>query len=153
MISTVRILLVDAYAHVRSGLRALLESEADLAVVGEAGDVATAVSLTKTLQPHLIILDPHLTDFDSLEMIKVMRQQYPQIRILILSNDADMQHVSAALTAGVQGYWLKDNHSSQIIAALRQVMAGEWALHPFLAKLQRSCPLPASFDASQEQEI
>ena len=83
MISTVRILLVDAYAHVRSGLRALLESEADLAVVGEAGDVATAVSLTKTLQPHLIILDPHLTDFDSLEMIKVMRQQYPQIRILI----------------------------------------------------------------------
>lgn len=153
MITKVRILLVDAYANVRSGLQALLESEADIAVVGEAGDMATAVTLTNTLQPDLIILDPRLPDSDGLELIKSARLRQPQTRILILSNDADKQRVSAALTAGVQGYWLKDNSGSQIIAAIRQAMAGQWVLHPLLAEMRPPWPLPVSFDANQEQEI
>ena len=134
MNNQVHILLVDHYAMVRSGLRALLDGEPDLVVVGEAGNAETAVTLTDSLHPDLIILDPRLSDFDGLDLIKAVRLHRPETHILVLSNYPDRQRVVAALAAGAQGYWLKDNNSSRIISAIHLVMAGQRVLHPLLAQ-------------------
>jgi DNA-binding NarL/FixJ family response regulator len=121
----IQILIVDDYAVVRAGLRALLESEPDMMVVGEAEDGETAVSQARLLQPDVILLDMLLPDFDGLWVVQAIRLDKPTARILILSNYNEPKRVEAVLAAGAAGYLLKDQHFASVVTAVRNLASAE----------------------------
>jgi DNA-binding NarL/FixJ family response regulator len=120
----INILIVDDYAAVRAGLRALLESEPDMLVVGEAGDAETAVKQARLLQPDVILLDLQLPDFDGLTVIQAIRLGNPTARILVLSNYGEPARMQAAFEMGAADYLLKDPYLAGLVTAVRNISAG-----------------------------
>ena len=135
MSEQVRIFLIDYYAAVRQGLRALLSTEPDMQVVGEAADGQTAVQRVRLTQPDIILMDLMLPGTDSMHIIRTIHREFPQSRILVLTNYADEKHILDAMSAGVQGYMLKDINAARLIRALRQIAAGQHPLHPTVHKV------------------
>lgn len=123
-------LIVDEFAMVRQGLRALLATVPDLCVVGEARDGRTAVQQTRTLQPDVIVIDPKLPDLEGVTVIQAMHSECPQSQILVLTNVGEDAQVRAAFGAGVRGYLLKDTVLTDVIIAIRDVYDGKLAVHP-----------------------
>ena len=127
-----RILLVDDHRVVRAGLRMVLESEAGLEVVDEAGDVRDAVFKTRRHTPDLIVLDVMLPDGDGVEAIGKLQAEAPQAKVLILSMEDSGHHVRRAFANGANGYVLKDAAEDELVSAIREVAAGGRYLHPAL---------------------
>ena len=127
-----RILLVDDHRVVRAGLRMVLESEDDLEVVDEAGDVRDAVFKTRRHTPDLIVLDVMLPDGDGVEAIGRLQAEAPQAKVLILSMEDSGHHVRRAFANGANGYVLKDAAEDELVSAIREVAAGGRYLHPAL---------------------
>lgn len=128
-----RILLVDDHKILRDGLRVLLESEDDLAVVGEADTGAQAVVLAASLHPDVIIMDISLPDMSGLDAIRIIRQTDVSCRILVLSMYSRREFVAQALEAGCDGYVPKSATHTSLVQAIAVVMAGERYLHPTAA--------------------
>ncbi len=135
MDSVIRVLLVDDFAIVRSGLRALIDSESDMTVVGEAGTAETAVTQTRQLQPDVVLMDLVLPDFDGLTAVKAIRREFPAIHILVLSNYVEKERVTAVMQAQVAGYLIKDAASHRIIGAIRDVTENKVVMHPVVAHI------------------
>jgi two-component system response regulator NreC len=127
-----RILLVDDHRVVRAGLRLLLEAEAGLDVVDEAGDVRDAVFKTRRHAPDLIVLDVMLPDGDGVEAIEKLQAQAPLAKVLILSMEDSGHHVRRAFANGANGYVLKDAAEDELVSAIREIAAGGRYLHPAL---------------------
>lgn len=123
MSKPITILIVDDFAVVRAGLRALLESEVDMHVVGEAANGETAVLQTRLLDPGVILLDMVLPDFDGLTVIRAIRLEKPELPILVLSNYGETERVQAALNAGATRYLLKDRHFEKVVKTVRDMWA------------------------------
>lgn len=132
-INPVRILLVDDHKVLRDGLRALLECEPDLRVVGEAGTGAQAIALAKSLAPDVIVLDLGLPDLNGLEVIRTLRQHNTPLRIVVLSMYSRREFVVPAIEAGCDGYVPKSATHTSLLQAIRTVLAGERYLHPTAA--------------------
>jgi DNA-binding NarL/FixJ family response regulator len=124
----IHILIVDDYAVVRAGLRALLESEPDMLVVGEAEDGETAVSQARLLKPDVILLDLVLPDFDGLHVIQAIRLENAKVPILVLSNYSEPERMKTVLAAGADGYLLKDRHFREVVTAVRGLASGRATL-------------------------
>ncbi len=122
---SIKILVVDDHQIVRAGLRAIVERQPDMEVVGEAADGAAAVRKAVELAPEVIIADIRMVGMDGIEASRQILTQRPQAKILILSAFADRELVNRALSAGVLGYLLKSNASEEIPRAVRAVMAGK----------------------------
>ena len=120
----IEILLVDDHAIVRQGLRALLESEPNLKVVGEAGNGYDALELVKELRPDIVLLDVMMPNLNGLEVARQISKQFRFTRIIILSMYDDEGFVLEALANGALGYVLKDSNSSDLIKAIHEVTAG-----------------------------
>jgi DNA-binding NarL/FixJ family response regulator len=118
---TATILLADDHAIVRDGLKALLKSEPDFTVVGEAADGLEAVRLVERLKPDVAVLDLMMPGLNGLE---VTRQVARQTKVIILSMHANEAYVLEALRKGAMGYILKDSTSADLVNAIRQVLAG-----------------------------
>ena len=101
--STLRLLIVDDHQVVRLGLRALLGSDVELRVVGEAGTAAEAVSMTEQLQPDVVLMDVRLPDQSGIAACRQIRQQWPATHVLILTSFADEALVLEAIEAGAAG--------------------------------------------------
>jgi NarL family two-component system response regulator LiaR len=127
---TIDILIVDDYAVVRQGLRALIDTAPDMQVVGEAADGLTAVQQATLLRPDVIIMDLVLPRLGGVEAIATIKQQDAEARVLVLTNFGDEPRVLAALRAGAQGYLLKDAILTDVLTAVREVYAGKLTLHP-----------------------
>ena len=130
---TIGILIVDDYAVVRQGLRALIDTTPDIHVVGEAADGLTAIYQASILHPDIIIMDLVLPRLDGIEAIMAIRQADAQARILVLTNFGDESRILAALQAGAQGYLLKDAVLTDVLTAIRDVYAGRLTLHPTIS--------------------
>ncbi|MCB9419880.1 MAG: response regulator transcription factor [Ardenticatenaceae bacterium] len=130
MKGTIHILIVDDYAVVREGLHALVTTESDIVVVGEAADGETAVQQCLDLQPDVIIMDLAMPNNEGVDAIQIIKQKCPQINILVLTNFAEEERVLAAMKAGAQGYMLKDATPQDIVQAIRDVNKGKIVLHP-----------------------
>jgi two-component system response regulator NreC len=122
--SKTRIVLVEDHAILRDGLRALLEMERDLAVVGSVGDAAAAVVLIRDLKPQLIISDVALPGRSGIALIGELLALNPDTRLLVLTAHGEEEYIRAALNAGAHGYVLKDSGREDLIRAIRAVVSG-----------------------------
>lgn len=129
-----QILLVDDHKVVRLGLRALLDSEPDLTVVGEAESTAEAIRLAEQLQPHLILMDVRLPDQSGISACRQIRQKWPAIQVLMLTSFADEELVLDAINAGAAGYVLKQLDTTDLLKAVRAVGQGDAVLDPAVTK-------------------
>lgn len=153
----VSILLVDDHEVLRSGLRALLEHEKDLRIVGEAGTGAQAITLAETMTPDVIVLDLGLPDVNGLEVIRIIRGRNADIRIVVLSMFCQREFVVPAIEAGCNAYVPKSSTHTSLIQAIRSVLAGESYLHPVAAtalmgSIQGDDSESAQFAALSERE-
>ncbi len=128
-----RILLVEDQTVVREGLRQLIESDADMQVVGEAAGVAEAVALAGRLRPDVILLDLKLTDGSGLDAARQILQGSDPPAILVLSTYADAALVRSALALGASGYIPKTASFAEIASAVRTAAQGGVVSHPSLA--------------------
>ena len=120
-----RIVLIEDHAILREGLRALLELETDLEVVGEAGSGAEGLRIVKSVQPDLVLTDVTLPDGSGLRTLEELRASSPQLRVIVLTAYCTDEYIRAALAAGADGYVLKDASRAQLLSAIRNVIAGQ----------------------------
>jgi len=128
---SVRILIADDQALVRTGFRKILESEPDLEVVGEAGDGAEALERVAVLHPHVVLMDIRMPRVDGLE---ATRRLAGRTRVLILTTFDIDEYVYEALRAGASGFLLKDAGADQLIAGIRVVAQGDSLLAPSVTR-------------------
>ena len=119
-----RILLVDDHPLVRTGLRSLIEEEPDLTVCAEAGSLRDASAAARDASPELAIIDISLEDGSGIELIKRLKAQAPELKMLVASVHDEALFAERAINAGAQGYVNKHQNIEQILAAIRTVLAG-----------------------------
>ena len=147
---TIRILIVDDHAIVREGLRTLIASEPRMELVGEAADGIEAVSLARSLKPDVILMDVVMPHKDGLEAISEIKQENPEMCILVLTSFAEEDKVFPAIRAGALGYLLKDSSPEQLLQAIYDVHRGESSLHPSVAlKLVREISQPSDLPPAE----
>ena len=120
----IRVALVDDHSLVREGIRALLAVVDFLAIVGEADSGASALEMVARTQPELLLVDIGLKDINGLELTRVLRRDYPSIKILILSMYDNNEYISESVRSGASGYVLKNSPSREIIAAIEAIASG-----------------------------
>jgi DNA-binding NarL/FixJ family response regulator len=120
----IRVLLVDDHAQVRTGVRAVLEDEEGITVVGEADSGESALLMTIALRPNLIVMDVNMPGMDGLEATKRLKAIHPEIAVVILTvNDAELFLVEA-IRSGASSYLLKDAISDQLVSSIRLIAEG-----------------------------
>jgi two-component system response regulator DevR len=129
-----RILLVDDHEVVRLGVRALIDRQPEMEVVGEAGTVREAVSQAEQLLPDVVVLDVRLPGGDGLEACEKIKSQRPETRVIMLTSFPDDHVLFDAIAAGADGYVLKQIGSDDLIRALERVGRGESLLDPSLTE-------------------
>ncbi len=130
----IKVIIADDHKVVREGTRELLQKEADLEVIGEAGNGEDAVKLARELKPDVAIVDIAMPKLNGIEATKQIKAISPSTAVLILTAYEYDQYVFALLEAGAAGYLLKDIRGQELIEAVRAVRAGESVLHPVVAR-------------------
>jgi two-component system, NarL family, response regulator DevR len=128
----IRVFLLDDHEVVRQGLRALLESQGDIVVVGESGLAQEAAARIPALRPDVAVLDARLPDGTGIEVCRTVRAVDPAIKALILTSYDDDEALFAAIMAGAAGYVLKEITGQDLIGAVHQVAAGNSLIDPAL---------------------
>jgi NarL family two-component system response regulator LiaR len=131
----IRILVADDHTIVRKGIRALLATEPDIEVIGEARDGREAIAQARELCPDVVLMDLMMPGMDGLEATRQITKLQPEVRILVLTNFPRLEGVFPAIEAGAMGYLLKDSRPSELVRAIREVHRG--AASPDLASIQR----------------
>ena len=131
---TIKIIVADDHPVVRSGLRALLSSQSDFEIVGEANNGEEAAKLAISLVPDLILIDLQMPILDGLGAIKLIRDKLPKANILVLTTYGTDADILPALEAGAIGYLLKDTPPEQLFQAVRNAASGRMALAPSVAE-------------------
>ena len=131
----IRILLADDHQLMRSGLRLLIEQQADLTVVGEAADGREAVALAKSLRPDVAVMDISMPNLNGIEAAHQITESHAEIAVIVLSMHPDESYVLRALRAGARGYLVKDSAESDLIAAVRAVARGKSFFSPAVSKV------------------
>ncbi len=132
---TIRLLLVDDHAVVRSGLRMLLENEADVEIVGEAGTAQEALQAVERLQPDVVLMDIGLPDLSGIEAARRIKAQRPATAVVALTIHEDKEYFFKMLDAGASGYVPKRAAPEELLTAIRAAAHGEVYLYPSMAKL------------------
>lgn len=130
----IRILIVDDHVLVREGLRNLLEGQSDIEVVGEATDGNEAVEKVPKLKPDVILMDITMPGMNGLEATRLIKEQSPEVKVLVLTMHESDEYFFKMLSAGASGYFVKGGSSSELISAVRAVNRGDVFLYPTMAK-------------------
>jgi len=126
----IKILIADDHLIIRQGLRLILETESDFKLVGEASDGAEAVSLCKKLKPDVVLMDLRMPNMDGLTAIEKLREEQPEIAVIILTTFNEDELMLRGLQAGARGYLLKDTGRSTLFDTIRAASRGETLLKP-----------------------
>ncbi|NOK61879.1 MAG: DNA-binding response regulator, NarL/FixJ family, contains REC and HTH domains [Chloroflexi bacterium AL-W] len=124
----IRVLLVDDHQLLREGTCALLNEAPDIEVVAEVGEGAEALILTEQLEPDIVVLDIRLQDMNGIDVARTLRQDFPHVKILILSAYHYEQYVRALFAIGVHGYLLKSASAPELINAVQSIYQGQTVL-------------------------
>lgn len=125
-----RIMLVDDHEVVRAGLRSMLEAEADFEVVAEADTAADALLRARSYHPDVVVLDVRLPDRSGVEVCRDLRDEHPDMAVLMLTSFADDRALFDSIMAGAAGYVLKQIRGNDLVAGIRRVGSGESLLDP-----------------------
>jgi two-component system response regulator NreC len=147
---SIRTVVVDDHAVVRSGIRLLLDAEDDIEVVAEAGDAREAVFEARAHKPDVILLDVVMPGRSGIEVIPDLLKESPETKILVLSMQDDAAYVREAFAAGASGYVLKEAADAEVVAAVRDVADGGRYVHPVLGA--RLVAAEAEAEARAEQD-
>jgi DNA-binding NarL/FixJ family response regulator len=153
--STIRVAIVDDHAMVAESLKRVLENDDDIKVVALAVNVAGAVEAARTCQPDVMVMDYGLPDGDGVSATIRIRDEWPRMKVLMLTGSSSSDVVAAALDAGCVGYVEKTNAAASLTAAVRSVHAGEAVLPPARLSrlLARADEGPESILTKREREI
>lgn len=132
---TIRLLLVDDHAVVRSGLRMMLDNEADAEIVGEASSAAEAIEAAMRLKPNVILMDIGLPDLSGIDATREIKKRVPEAAIVALTIHEDEEYFFKMLEAGASGYVPKRAAPEELLTAIRAAASGQVYLYPSLAKL------------------
>jgi DNA-binding NarL/FixJ family response regulator len=157
----IRVLLVDDQQLIRAGLRMLCDAEADLEVVGEAGDGREAVTLAGRLSPDVVVMDLRMPGVDGITATSRILAARPATRVLVLTTFGDDDHLYPALTAGAAGFLLKDAPPAELLDGIRKAAAGDSpfsqeVLHRLVRRAVTSRtgqPRPVDGLTAREQEV
>ena len=137
LMKKVAVLLVDDHAVVRQGLRALLEAEGDMTVVGEAENGREAVTLAKKALPDVVLMDVAMPVLNGLEATRQIVRNVPTAKVLVLTSYGDDDYVTQLMEAGAIGYLVKQTAAADLLKAIRQVQKGHAFFSPMIAKRLR----------------
>ncbi|HMM53644.1 MAG TPA: response regulator transcription factor [Candidatus Desulfobacillus sp.] len=139
MAAPIRVLLVDDHALFRSGIKALLQRQKDFEVAGEAADGLEGVKRAKSLRPDVVLLDLNMPGISGHEAVRLIVEELPETRVVMLTVSEDAEDLLEALQAGAQGYLLKNIETGYFISAVRSAAEGEAVMSPQMtAKLMQS---------------
>ncbi|SPC20259.1 response regulator [Cupriavidus taiwanensis] len=143
---TIRILLIDDHTLFRSGIRALLQRQADFEIVDEASDGVEGIKRAKQHRPDVILLDLNMPGLSGLEALQLLDEDLPQTAVIVLTVSEEAEELAAALRGGARGYLIKNIETEALIAGIRRAAAGEPVISDSMtAKLvaQFRAPVPA----------
>jgi NarL family two-component system response regulator LiaR len=158
----IRVLVVDDYLVVRRGLAALLLAFDDIVLVGEAQNGAAALELCATARPDVVLMDLLMPEGDGVAATRAIREHYPNIQVLVLTNCDEYDLIRRALAAGAEGYLLKNAKAGDLAAGIRETHAGRPTLAPTsianmapapLAPALPPAPEPGADLTGREQEV
>jgi two-component system, NarL family, response regulator LiaR len=158
MTAPIGVFLAEDHTIVRKGIRALLATEPDVEVIGEADDGREAIAEVIRLRPDVTLMDLVLPEIDGIEAIDRITTAWPEARILVLTSFATDDKVFPAVKAGARGYLLKDSGPEELVRAIRQVHRGEASLDPSIARkvlqeLARGSDRPPTLDPLTPREV
>jgi DNA-binding NarL/FixJ family response regulator len=130
----IQILVVDDHTVLRDGIRSILELESDMQVVGEAVSGDEVLKKMEECRPDCILMDINLPGKNGIEATSLVKKQYPNCQVLVLTMYEHDEYLMDALQAGADGYLLKDSSSEQVVTAIRMVMQGDSVIHPRMTK-------------------
>ncbi len=149
----ITVVLVDDHALVRRGFRLILEDEADMKVVGEAGDGIKGVEIARELRPAVVLMDCSLPGMDGLVAAGHIAKSCPQTAVLMLSMHSEGSRVRQAASVGARGYILKNAVGVELVSAIRRVVAGEAVFDQELLKPELPEPRKPSVLSARELEV
>jgi len=129
-----RIVLADGHTPLREGLKKILKESVDLNVVGEAEDSVELLRLLKQFVPHMVILDVSMPEGGGFEVTRTIKSMYPAMKVLILAMHKSYEYLRQALSAGADGYSLKEDATTEIATAVEMIRNGGIFISPLLAK-------------------
>lgn len=132
--SEIRVLIAEDHKTVREGLKMIIAAEADMKVVGEAGDGREAVRLAQQLQPDVIVMDISMPELNGLKASAELKEIIPDVKILTLTRHTDKAYLQELLQVGVSGYVLKQSEPEELLRALRAVAGGGSYLDPVVTE-------------------
>ena len=131
----IQLLLADDHPLVRSGLIKLLESYKEFIVIGEAGDGQEAVAMTKKLKPDVLIIDLSMPKLSGIEATKIIHEQNPDVKVLVLTMHENEEYVYQILKSGASGYMLKNSTKEELASAIHAVAKGEKFISPKVSEI------------------
>jgi NarL family two-component system response regulator LiaR len=131
---SIRVIIAEDHAIVRKGVQTLLALEKDIEVIGEAANGREAVEQARELDPDVILMDLVMPELDGIQAIQEIKAHRPDAKVLVLTSFATDDKIFPAIKAGALGYLLKDSDPAELAKAIRQVNAGEYSLHPIIAR-------------------
>lgn len=154
----IRILLADDHAVVRQGFKMILGAEADMEIVGEAGNGREALELAEKWKPDVVVMDVAMPELNGIEATRRMTGSLPHTRVIALSMHKDSVYVREVLRAGARGYLLKDSGASDLVSAVRAVANGEGYLSPAVSNAvlddyRKHVTNPIDLLSSREREV
>jgi DNA-binding NarL/FixJ family response regulator len=133
-VTKLRVILVEDHKVMREGLRMILDREANIEVVGEAGDGLAAITLAQEVRPDVVVMDISMPELNGLKTTETLKTVLPDAKILILTRHADASYVQRLLRSGASGYVLKQSASEELVRGIRRVVAGQTYLDPVITE-------------------
>lgn len=151
----VRVIIADDHSVVRQGLRTFLELDPDIQVVGTAANGKEAIELTRELRPNVVLMDLFMPEMNGFEATKIVRQEMPEVLVMILTSNLEAETINEAIQAGANGFLLKNLEADALCHSIKTASQHQVTLSPQVAQvLTYAIPAPASsLTQAQKQEI
>lgn len=152
----IRLFIADDHPMIRSGLTAMVRSEPDLELVGEAGNGADALALLPALAPDVVLMDLMMPKVDGIEVIRQLKPKLPETRFLMLTSLVDPAQIRRAIDAGASGYLLKNASSQELVTVIRSTYAGRRVMAPEATDAliaEQQSPTPGGDLTAREREL